>query len=149
MADHHLAALADLEHPAPHRERVLLAALIFGLLAAPLAWALQLVINYAASSYVCFPGDVPHTGVGEDRVWMILLMVELVALAVAIAGAAVAERSWNTTRHETSGHAQAMVDVGHGRTRFLAMWGLMLSIGFALAIVFSLVGLFMVPLCGS
>lgn len=148
MADHHLAALSTVDHPAPHRERVLLAALNFGLLAAPSAWALQLLINYAASSYACFPGGSPGSASGTG-VWTALLIVELVALIVAVAGAAVAWRSWNITRHETSGHAQEMVDVGHGRTRFLAMWGLLISIGFSLAIVFSLAGLFMVPLCGS
>ena len=35
-----------------------------------------------------------------------------------------------------------MFEAGEGRTRFLALWGLMTSIGFLVAIVFSLVGLF-------
>ena len=41
-----------------------------------------------------------------------------------------------------------MVEAGKGRTRFLSLWGLMTSVGFAGAIVFSLVGLLVVPLCG-
>ena len=80
---------------------------------------------------------------------MTLLIVELIAMAMAFAAAIVAYASWRSTRHEAEGEARHMFEAGEGRTRFLALWGLMTSIGFLVAIVFSLVGLFVVPLCGT
>jgi hypothetical protein len=145
------AEMDAVSHPAPHRGRAEASALAFGLAAAPLAWVLQLVIGYGVASHVCFPADNPVTGVPPDldTVWWVLLAVELIAGVIALAGAATAYGSWRATREEASGEAHHMIEAGEGRTRFLALWGLMTSFGFLGAIVFSLVGLFAVPLCGS
>ncbi len=144
------AELDTVDHPAPHRGRVNLGALIVGLAAAPLAWGAQLVINYGLASHVCFPGESPRLTVlpGWGAVWLGLLIVEAIALALALAGAATAYRSWRATRQESEGDTEDAVEAGRGRTRFLSLWGLMTSIGFAVAIGFSLIGLFAVPLCG-
>jgi hypothetical protein len=148
MAEAH-AAIA-ISHPAPHRDRAELSALAFGLVGAPLAWALQLFVNYGVASRVCFPGAAPRmSAIASGSAWVTLLIVELIALAIAAAAAVVAYGSWRATRHEASGETSHMVEAGEGRTRFLALWGLMTSIGFFIAIVFSLIGLFLVPLCGS
>ena len=144
------AHIERVEHPAPHRHRASLGLLALGLVAAPLAWGGQLVINYALASHVCFPGDNPLRSVisGWGAVWTVLLVVELIAIAIALGGAAAAVRSWQATRTESSGDAEDMMEAGRGRTRFLSIWGLMTSLGFFGAIAFSLVGLFAVPLCG-
>jgi hypothetical protein len=70
-------------------------------------------------------------------------------MTIALAGAGASYRSWNATRREVEGETEDMVAAGEGRTRFLALWGLLTSVGFACAIGFSLIGLFTVPLCGS
>jgi hypothetical protein len=147
-------AQAEIEfalHPAPHRGKVSLAALTFGLVAAPAAWVLQLVVNYSLASHVCFPGYHPLSNVlhGWGAIWSVLFVIELVALAIALAGGIIAYRSWQTTREEASDDTRHLVEVGRGRTRFLALWGLFTSFGFSLAMLFSLSGLFVVPLCGS
>lgn len=144
---------ADIEavaHPAPHRDRVPLGSLVFGLAAAPFAWGAQLVINYGHASHVCYPGDRPRTAfmTGHGSIWLFLLIVEGIALAVALAGAATAYRSWAATDAEAHGDTEDLVEAGRGRTRFLALWGLMTSLGFAVAILFSLTGPLVVPLCG-
>jgi hypothetical protein len=144
------AHIEGIGHPAPHRDRARLGLLAFGLVAAPLAWGAQLVINYALTSHACFPGGSPLQGVASrwGAVWPVLLVVELVTLAIALAGAAAAHRSWQATREESHGTAEDMMEAGRGRTRFLSLWGLMTSFGFSVAIGFSLIGLFAVPLCG-
>jgi hypothetical protein len=149
MADAH--ADADLaHHPAPQRDRVGSAALLFGLCGAPAGWGLQLVANYALASHVCFPCYRPLTNVlpGWGSVWSVLFAIELAALALALAGGLTAYRTWQTTKQEGEGDTEHLVEVGHGRTRFLSLWGLLTSLGFTIAIAFSLTGLFMVPLCG-
>jgi hypothetical protein len=145
---------ADIEfalHPAPHRVKVSLAMLTFGLVAAPAAWALHLVVNYSLASHACFPGYRPLASVpnGWGSVWLVLLTIELAALAIAIAGSVTAYSSWQATREEAFGNTSHVVEAGRGRTRFLALWALFTSLGFSLAILFSLTGLFVVPLCGS
>ncbi|MGZ5849559.1 MAG: hypothetical protein ACXWJN_03090 [Methyloceanibacter sp.] len=143
------AHIATIAHPAPHRDRVTLVELAFALAAAPLAWGAQLVIGYGVASHVCFAGSAPRA---VPPSWLgavlLLLVVELIAFVIAAVGAAVAYRLWHATRTEDSGDTHEMVEAGRGRTRFLALWGLMTSLGFAGAVVFSLVGLFEVPLCG-
>jgi hypothetical protein len=137
-------------HPAPHRDPVSSGLLALGLAAAPLAWGAQLVINFALASHACFPGSRPLQSVapGWAAVWSVLLIVELAAMTVALAGAAAAYRSWQATREESTGDTEDVMEAGRGRTRFLSVWGLLTSLGFAVAIGFSLIGLFAVPLCG-
>jgi hypothetical protein len=56
-------AVGSRDHPSPHRHRVSLSALLFGLFGGPVAWIAQLVVNYGLASYACFPGDTPRTHV--------------------------------------------------------------------------------------
>jgi hypothetical protein len=142
------AHIATIAHPAPHRDRAALAELAFALAAAPLAWGAQLVIGYGVASHVCFAESAPRAASLSWAGAVPLLVVELIAIVVATVSAAVAYRLWRATREEASGGTRAMVEAGRGRTRFLALWGLMTSLGFLGAIVFSLIGLLVVPLCG-
>jgi hypothetical protein len=142
--------IADIAHPAPHRDRVALAELAFALAAAPAGWAIQLVVGYGLTSHVCFSGSAPDVSssfAGGDAI-ALLLVVELIAFLVAVSGAVIAWRLWRATRQEVGGNAEEMVEAGKGRTRFLALWGVLTSLGFLGAIVFSLIGLIVVPLCG-
>jgi hypothetical protein len=144
-------------HPAPHRERAGLFPLFFGIGAGPILWSLHLVANYALASHVCYPGAMPHTGPppGAGRVWGILVAIDIVAVLVTGTAGLISWRLWRATRHETSeqarpasDQARELVEIGEGRTRFLALWGMLISLAFLVTIVFDLVGLFVVPLCG-
>ena len=77
-------AIDAIGHPAPHRDRVRLTALAFGLIAGPLAWAAQLFVNYAVASRVCFSGAQPQAAaaIGSGSAWLTLLIVELIAMAM-------------------------------------------------------------------
>jgi hypothetical protein len=141
---------ASVRHPAPHRDRVALAELGFSLAAAPLAWGAQLVLSYGLASHVCFGGSAPRGGQAAHwtAAMSLLLATQLVALAIALIGAAMAYRLWRATRREVSDEPHEMIEAGRGRTRFLALWGLMTSLGFAGAILFGVIGSLLVPLCG-
>jgi hypothetical protein len=143
-------------HPAPRRDKAGLVLLFFGLAAGPIVWSIHLVANYALASHSCFPDGAPRflapSGIG--RVWLTLVAIDGLAMLVTAIAALISYRNWRTTRRETSehaspaaGHANELVEIGEGRTRFLALWGMLTSAGFILTILFDLVGLFVLPLC--
>lgn len=95
-------------------------ALWAGLLVPPAAWMLDLLVMYSLQRYVCRGGAV----------WLFHLTTVGTLLPVVIVGA-VAWRAWRDAGepHETTGGGVA------GRSRFMALWGLVFSISFALLIV--------------
>jgi hypothetical protein len=137
----------SIKHPAPHRHRVGLAALFFGLGAAPFAWNAQLLFSVALSAHACYPRDVPMALPIWSGLWWILLAIGLAGIVLAIAGGLVSWRSWRLTFDETSGSVHHLLDVGEGRTRFLAMFGILTSFLFALGLLFATAAVFVVPLC--
>ena len=143
------AALPAGAHPAPHRAHVGVLALAFGVAGGPLAWAVHLALNYAIASHACFPGAAPRSQPpsGASGLWWLLLCNDLTAIAVAAAAALVAYRSWRSTRREFAGRGVDLIEVGEGRTSFLALWGLLTGLGFLLAVLFDAVALWVVPLC--
>jgi hypothetical protein len=141
-----LAAAAP-EHPAPHRHRVSAWAMAIGVLAAPLTWSLQLLVDVAITGHHC---GANHLSPAVDRlsgVQAVLLIVNGMAIVLCAAAGTIAWRNWNATRDERPGRAHHLVESGDGRTRFLAMTGLMTSTLFAAAIVFESINLFVVPAC--
>lgn len=135
-------------HPAPHRHKVSLLALGFGLAAAPLAWAAQTIIGYALSSHACFPGDMPRSAPLFAATKQIAVAMNLIAIVVAAVAASTAYRSWQATRDEDDGRASLLVEIGEGRTRFLALCGMLTSVGFLVAMIFASLAILLVPLCG-
>jgi hypothetical protein len=144
-----MATLADRtgSHPAPKREQVSLLALWIGLLAAPLGWSLLVMLGFALSAHACFPRDVPLASPIWQSIWLFLLAIVLIAAFVGIVGDLVAFRSWRRTRDEKPGRADRLLASGEGRTRFLAMSGLLVSTLFILAVGFEAIALFLSPLC--
>jgi hypothetical protein len=144
-------------HPSPERRQVRLLMLFGGLAAGPAAWTLHLMINYALASHICFPGAVPPFPGAAAPPWLscALAAIGIVAVASAIAGALISYRIWQTVRHERSrpeprfsGHAHELVEIGEGRTRFLALWGMITGTAFAFATLFDLFGLLVLAPCG-
>jgi hypothetical protein len=136
-------------HPAPHRGRVDLLASLYGIAAGPLAWGAHLLVNYGVTSHACFPGAAPRSTPppGAGALWSLLLAIDLIAMAIAASAALVSYRAWRASRREVSGHAGELIEVGEGRTRFLALWGMITGGGFLIVIAFDLVGLLVLPLC--
>lgn len=133
-------------HPAPARDQVGALPLLYGLLAAPAAAGLETLIGTGVVGRACLPTDHPLATPRfptEPIVWT----VHLVALVAGLAAILVSLQAWRRTRDERDGGREAMLEIGEGRTRFLAMVAVLTSIGFTVLIVFNTVGLVALAPC--
>lgn len=105
----------DVSHPAPQKHLVASWKLWTGLLLAPLALSLQVVVSYIVGSDVCSAGGAPLP-------W--LLMINIATALLAGFGMFAAWSNWRATRHEAGGDVHHSADRGDGRTRFMALFGL-------------------------
>jgi hypothetical protein len=144
-------------HPAPSRGYIALPALWFGLVGGPVAWSVQTLVNLPVVSHGCYPTlsplDAPITGVRG-----IAFFVSLLALVVCLAAAAVSFRSWMRLRGEHqagSGRgnehtpAAALAETGEGRTRFMALCGVLTSLTFLVLSLVHTAAIFLVSPCAS
>ncbi|WP_424360333.1 hypothetical protein [Methylocystis parvus] len=139
------------EPPSPHKHLVSDAAVFGALLAGPLAWLAQLLLNYGLASHACFPRETPRETLAQGWIWLHsgLLAINLAALAVAIAGTVAAFFLWRRTREEAEGDHARLLEAGQGRTRFFAIWGVWSGVWFILQILFGLIAVIGAPGCGS
>jgi hypothetical protein len=140
--------VSEQAHPGPRRHEINLTLLVLALVATPSLWGLRLVTNYALDSYFCYPGDARRFSLagGAAWVWPTLLAIDLLVLVFAGAAAAISYRYWRASRDELAS-GSALIEIGEGRTRFLALWGLMIAVGFVVATVFDFFTLWIVPPC--
>lgn len=126
----------SIRHPSPLRERVSPRLLCVALVAAPAAWFVQLNISVMLGMNTC-------PGLREDAAPSMvtggLAAVGLAALAIVLLALWAAARVWNLSRSEASGGHHSALTKGHGRTRFLALAGLIANSMFLIAVGFSLV----------
>ncbi len=127
--------IRDPTGPAPETRSVHFLWLLFGVGAAPLFWAGQVMLAYGVSAYVCYPADHPVALADAGGLRLVLLLFDGIALAGCGAGALVSWRLWPRLKH------------GSGRNRFLALWGVLSSLGFLVAILFNIIASLMVPPC--
>lgn len=139
--------MTDAAHPAPHRHAINFGLLATALIATPAIWGIRLVVNYGIDSHYCFPGDRRSNAL-PGWAWPTLLGIDLLAIVVAIAAVLISLTSWRLSREEFAATSGPLIEIGEGRTRFLALWGLMTSIGFLVAVGFDLVALWIAPACG-
>ncbi len=137
--------LVTIRHPVANRYRVGLLALAFGVAGAPLAWNIELLVGTAVSGHQCFPRYAPLALPMWGGTWWFLLALSLAAIALGICAALVSWRSWTRTRDEHPDAAHG----GEGRTRFLALCGLLTSGLFLVVLLFTLAAVLMVPLCSG
>jgi hypothetical protein len=140
------ASRMEVGDPAPGA-RGHLVLLGFGVIASPIAWALALYTLYAVGSRDCFPGTSPRA-TGQWNADWILLAIACGALLICIVAGLISVRSWRVSYRENPS-ADALIQFGEGRTRFIAVWGAITSLLFGILMVASLIPLFVVPLCGS
>ena len=146
-ADH--ASLSH--HPAPHRQKVSPGALAFGLVGGPLAWFVQVCANYPMASWPCFPGEHRNLLPQPGSVWTLHAMIgaSVAAFVIAVAAFVVAQRAFIRVRHESHGDHTHLLNVGSGRTRFLALWGMIFSAAFAVGIAMTVVAYIVLPRCAG
>jgi hypothetical protein len=144
-----LPASEQPSHPAPHRDRVSAWTTLLGLVLAPLAWFLQLTVNAGLASQACFPKDVPLSDPTLEGLLRLVALAAMGALVLAVAGGWLAWRNWRRTAGERPGPVHHLIESGDGRTRFLALAGVMASGLFAVAIVLAILAVIAGPLCGG
>ena len=140
-----------LHHPARHRERVLCYESALGLIGGPLAWFLQLCAGYALASWPCFANDdrtlTPLAGYAWT--WPAMVLAMLAGVAIALTSFWISWRAFVRVRDESDGDHRHLMEVGAGRTRFLALWGMLLGGGFALATLVTAVAFLVLPRCAG
>lgn len=136
-------------HPSPQRRRVRNWVVGFGLLAAPLAWIIQLLFAVGLASYSCYPHDIPL----KSELWgwlnLFLMIVNGVAVVVCIAAGLVSWHIWRLTHTERPGSGHHVLETGDGRTRFFAMTGMLASTLFLLAVLLQASNVLLVPACSG
>src|SRR5204863_332550 len=138
----------EVEPPAPFAGAVPRWLLFAALLAAPIAWFVQLCVAYGLTAQACFSREnLLPTGLGTSpAVWPGSLALNLGALVVAGLGLFASVGIWRRTRHEVpSGHG--LIEGAEGRTRFLAEWGFWIGVWFALGILFNTSAMLELPSC--
>jgi hypothetical protein len=109
------------------------------------------MLSYGVTSYVCFPFDEPvaPTPSAWSGLWPALLASSAAFLLLALSGVWIALRAWRATRDEKGGSRSALLQIGEGRSRFLALCGLLAGGLFCLAIVFDLAVALSLRSCGT
>jgi hypothetical protein len=113
----------------------------------PFLWSAQSIVGYAISSRTCFAGDELRVTPRLDHLGAILLTISVAAFAMCLVSASSAYRNWLATRQEQGGDSAELIERGEGRTRFLAISGVLVGATFALATAFSAVSIMLSPLC--
>jgi hypothetical protein len=141
-----LVAYSLAEHPAPHREKIGLPALLYGLFAAPIVWAGDLLIDYGLAVHNCYAGREPHYDPEHGWIWPLILAFHLLSLVLIASGIAVAYRNWRITG-PPQGHYHHLIEKGEGRTRYLGIIGMGFGAMFFLILAGMTIGTGMVPTC--
>jgi hypothetical protein len=134
-------------HLSPQPAKISLTSLWFGILGVSLAWMSLELVSYVLITAIC-NADTPSTILAHtDTVWQSLLPINLLVALFALFATGVAVHNGRKACDKMSGSAHYLLEVGEGRTCFFAVFGLLTSIGFLVALVFSAVTFFLVPLC--
>ena len=117
--------VAEDRRPAP----VALGPLWFGLLGGPIAWTLQLLVDYPLVAHYCFPDAARRIVPTIDSLHLLVIIVSALALAVGIAALLTALRSWRVAGGEFGGARVDLVEAAPppGRVRFMALGGILAS----------------------
>lgn len=78
-----------------------------------------------------------------------MIMLLIAGLLMALAAFAISWRAFERTRDEAGGDQRHLMEVGAGRTRFLALWGMLLGAGFAAATAITAVAFAVLPRCAG
>ncbi|MEO5868184.1 MAG: hypothetical protein ABIQ19_13955 [Sphingomonas sp.] len=120
-----------------------------GLAVPPAAWAFELLVGFGISSNACplTAGSIAQVGFTGEKA--LLIVLQLVCLTGAIASGLMSRRHWQRVRGEKADSEHSHLTLGEGRTRFVALAGMLTAGAFAIAIVFNLLEPILIPLCWS
>lgn len=122
--------------------------LFAGMVLAPLAWALEVLVGYALAAHACYPADVALATPTWAALRTVVDGVSLALWMLLFVGGAIAWSNWKATRPESNVDHHHILQSGDGRPRFMALCGLIVSGLFAVVLLFTSVGILWVPSCG-
>ncbi len=134
--------------PLPQRAPPLAIGLALALVSAPLAWFLEICAGYALASAPCFELHQRVPVVAHAAPWTksMLLLSIIVSIAIGILGCGFCYSALR--RAEAAGDR----DVGTPwfvRTRFLARWGVLAGIAYAIASALVAIAYALLPRCAG
>jgi hypothetical protein len=124
------------------------ARLFAGMVLAPLAWALEVLIGYSLAAHACYPTDVALVAPTWSNLRAVVEGVSIALWLLLFVGAAIAWSNWKATRPQSNVEPHRIVQSGDGRPRFMALCGVVVSGLFAVVLLFTSVGILWVPSCG-
>ena len=137
----------------PQRSGALRGLLWYGLLVPPLVWAIELELNFGLASHACYPGEAPRASFlpGWERIWVVLLAVNLVCLVVGAVGLLTSGFSWLRLQGElpAEGEVGGVAFPSEERMRSFAISGLLVSAVFTVAILFNTLYLWALSTCSQ
>jgi hypothetical protein len=108
------------------------------------------MVGYGLVAHGCFPGTSPRNG-PIGAFWSGSVAATLLAVVGTCAAGLLALKGWRSASHERaeedSAHHTSLLDIGEGRTRFMAFAGILSSGIFLIAELFSGVGLALLRGC--
>ena len=143
--------LALTHPPSPYAKRVALWQVAFGIVAGPAAWFVQVCAGEALASEPCFPDGHRYLApaAGLSWTWPALIALLVLCALVAFAAFLLAWRVYQAIRTESGGEAGGLLDEGAGRSRFMALWGMLYGGGFCLITLFTLAAYGALPRCAG
>jgi len=145
------AAGSHVEHPAPARHQTDIGTLAFGIFGAPVIWGVHFLANVTIASRTCSTLAPMKPSV---TAYASVLAIDAIALVIAAAAFILSMHAWQATKHEAANKedgatsAEQVAYGGEGRTRFMALGGIIVSAIFTTAILFDTVAAIMVSSCG-
>lgn len=123
-------AVSQEDHPAPQRQRLRGPVITFALVGGIAGWALQVAGGSALAGYACFSGFRAQSEPSLPHLSASLMVVDAVAIFLGVASFLTALYCWQRTRDEKPGSVHMLLAHGDGRSRFLAMSAVMVSLLF-------------------
>lgn len=138
-------------HPAPHEARVKVYESVSGLIGGPLAWFIQLCGGYALATQPCFVNGARASQplAGLHWTWQAMVVLMVVAVAASLVSFVLSWGAFKRTALEVRGDERHLMETGSGRARFLALWGMVLGGGFAVASAVTAVAFITLPRCAG
>ena len=137
------------DHPAPKRDAVRPHESFFGLFGGAIAWFIQLSAGFALASQPCFVAGTRALSLTQDWSRPAMLILIAASCAVALLATFISWRAYQRTKDESAGDHRHVLNVGAGRTRFLAIWGVYLSAGSALVTLMTGIAFMVLPRCAG
>jgi hypothetical protein len=136
--------------PPAHGEKVGWLALAFGLVGGPAGWFMQVCAGYMLANGPCFPHEARRITPPQvfDWTWPALIALLILGVLVAAAAFGVALGTWRRSLPAGTYQDLPQKDVA-GRTRFLALWGMVFGASFAVATLVNAVAYIVLPRCAG